>query len=65
MIYTKSYNDGNYRLVPGFDVPVRLPDKPALNDFMNYGKDIEDQVYEYTPVPSDILRWKKKDRDIS
>ena len=63
MIYTKSYTDGNYRLVPGFDVPVRLPDKPALNDFMNYGKDIEDQVYEYTPVPSDILRWKKKDRD--
>ncbi len=61
-MYKKTYITNNAIIIDGFEEPVRLPDRPHISTFRNYGKEIYDQKF-HTEAIIDIKTATQKEID--
>jgi len=62
-LYTKTYAQRLTRNIPGFEVPVPLPDMPPRKEMVNFELNVTKQKFVRTEVPHDIKNWEKKRED--
>lgn len=48
---------------PVYGYEAILPEPPPDNEIINHDLPIDKQVFRYTYIPSDLKRWKDKDKD--
>lgn len=54
MLYTATYNSGNFVNVDGVECPILLPDMPPVATMINYGRPIHEQKFEKIVVPDNL-----------
>ena len=63
-LYFKEYKTNPETIdIPGFEVPVPLPKKPANKKIKNYGRAIHNQKFYRENIPKDLKHWTKREQE--
>ncbi len=54
-LYSMTYDNPSFKDVYGYN--VEFPDMPPVEDMVNFGLDVDDQVFRRTLIPEDLRIW--------